>query len=45
MSAASRREKATSNIFSLLSLPIDEQAFFKTIARVKDRIKNKSKGK
>ena len=39
------KEKSTSNIFSLLSLPIDEQAFFKTIMRVKDRITGKSKGK
>ena len=39
------KEKSASNIFSLLSLPIDEQAFFKTIVRVKDRITNKSKGK
>lgn len=35
------KEKSTANIFALIPLPIDEQAFFKTISRVKTRIEKK----
>jgi DNA-binding NarL/FixJ family response regulator len=36
------KEKASSNLFAILSVPIDEQNFFKTISRVKDRLEAKS---
>ena len=35
------KEKALSDITGLIPLPIDEMSFFKTISRVKDRIKSK----
>jgi DNA-binding NtrC family response regulator len=39
------KEKAVSNIFALLSAPIEEQAFFKLIARARDRIESKKRKK
>ncbi len=35
------KEKALSDIFGLIQLPVDEDAFFKTMARLTDRLKNK----
>jgi DNA-binding NtrC family response regulator len=38
---AMSKEKSALNIFSILNLPIDEQHFYKTVARAKDRIEAK----
>lgn len=35
------KEKAVSNIFALLPLPLDEVGFFKLLARVRDRIESR----
>lgn len=35
------KEKANSNIFALLPLPVEEVSFFKLLARVRDRIEAK----
>ncbi len=32
------KEKAAHNLFALLALPVEEESFFKTIKRVKDRL-------
>ena len=37
------KEKAVSGVFALLPTPIEEQAFFKLIGRVRDRIETKKK--
>lgn len=37
------KEKAVSNIFALLAAPIEEQNFFKLIARARDRIDSKKR--
>ncbi len=35
------KEKAATNLFAILPVPIDEQQFFKTVARARDRIEAK----
>jgi len=35
------KEKAALNVFALLTLPIEEEPFFKMVARAKDRIESK----
>jgi DNA-binding response OmpR family regulator len=37
------KEKAVSGVFAVLPTPIEEQAFFKLIGRVRDRIETKKK--
>jgi two-component SAPR family response regulator len=39
------KEKAVSNIFALLSTPINERSFFKMLSRVRDRIEGKGLGR
>ena len=35
------KEKASANLFAVLPIPLNEQSFFKTIARARDRIEAK----
>jgi DNA-binding response OmpR family regulator len=37
------KEKAALNVFALLTVPVEDEAFFKLMARVKERIEQKEK--